>query len=357
MNEVAKNHGEIPTQYTELKQWHTGKDIHAEVMETWGLTKVREGISLLAKLGYVEVSGNPNPRYAFDKTKHFEVLPEKINAALRKFAEAKKQGRTSPKKPKGNHRASDLTHDEPDSINRVSDLMHGASDSMHGASDSIPHPYIKTTSKTTPEKKEDFCGGFDVEQEKEPGEEIPSPHKEGATVTPPDKHSPVEQVIPPAAVEVCVNSTDAHFLGASEQRREGRAAMTRSAHRSPANVTDEEIEQSRFESVENYDRFFKELVVRLVNSPGSKTSDETALGIAFGYRRDILESDDGITKRNGGRAHEVAESWFAKWKAGGNSLDPEKSPPITAASIKAQREEQRSDDVFTRFVAKRKGGR
>jgi hypothetical protein len=80
-NDVAENHGDGRTQDEQLLQWHNEKELQEGVL-LYGVKSIREGVEVLEKKGFIEVHGNPNPRYKFDKTKHFLFKPEEVNEWL-----------------------------------------------------------------------------------------------------------------------------------------------------------------------------------------------------------------------------------------------------------------------------------
>jgi len=83
-NEVAMQRGDEPSQDASLMQYHTEAELSEQVM-IYGKNSVRDGIKLLAELGAITVHRNPNPRYAFDNTKHFIFQAATVSAWLEKY--------------------------------------------------------------------------------------------------------------------------------------------------------------------------------------------------------------------------------------------------------------------------------
>lgn len=80
-NDVAERHEDGRPNDESLVQHHNEQQLMEGAM-LFGRNSLNRGIELLKKLGYVEVVPNPNPRYSFDKTRHFLFHPEKVNAWL-----------------------------------------------------------------------------------------------------------------------------------------------------------------------------------------------------------------------------------------------------------------------------------
>ena len=83
VNEVARQHGETATADTSLYQWHTETELIAgiEHIAKTGKT-LSKGIDFLVDKGVISVHKNPNPRYKFDKTRHFLFHPDIVNEWL-----------------------------------------------------------------------------------------------------------------------------------------------------------------------------------------------------------------------------------------------------------------------------------
>ncbi|OEU64458.1 MAG: hypothetical protein BBJ57_02960 [Desulfobacterales bacterium PC51MH44] len=81
-NEVREKHGDesLPSN---LYQWHTEADLIAGIQRIAKTGKtLSKGIDLLESKGIITIHKNPNPRYKFDKTRHFLFNPEPINEWL-----------------------------------------------------------------------------------------------------------------------------------------------------------------------------------------------------------------------------------------------------------------------------------
>jgi hypothetical protein len=76
-NATANKHGEDGGQLETLIQWHTNEEIETHT----GLKRhsISKAIALLADRGFISVCKNPNPRFAFDTTRHFELNVSAVN--------------------------------------------------------------------------------------------------------------------------------------------------------------------------------------------------------------------------------------------------------------------------------------
>lgn len=83
-NRTAEKHGDEPTQYDGLVQWHTTEDIERGIL-IFKASSIAKGIAILVEKGFLSVFKNPNPRYAFDKTRHFLFLAENVNDWLSRY--------------------------------------------------------------------------------------------------------------------------------------------------------------------------------------------------------------------------------------------------------------------------------
>lgn len=81
-NEVARRHDDEGHQDESVVQFHNEQELREGVM-LYGRSTINEGVKLLEELGFVEVVPNPNPRYAFDKTRHFVFHPKAVNEWLK----------------------------------------------------------------------------------------------------------------------------------------------------------------------------------------------------------------------------------------------------------------------------------
>lgn len=81
-NQVAEKHGDAPTQNTSLWQFHTTAELEAGLNGLYSKRAINPAIDLLVELGVLEVGSNPNPRYAFDRTRFFLFHPEPLNDFL-----------------------------------------------------------------------------------------------------------------------------------------------------------------------------------------------------------------------------------------------------------------------------------
>lgn len=88
-NEVAARHGENGTQIETLLQWHKSEQLEASLLNIFNKRRIQAAIELLEHLKFISVHRNPNPRYAFDKTRHFLFHPNEVLAWLKTYSESK----------------------------------------------------------------------------------------------------------------------------------------------------------------------------------------------------------------------------------------------------------------------------
>jgi hypothetical protein len=84
-NEVAERHGENRSQIETLLQWHKSEQLEASLLHIYNKRRIQAAIELLEGLRFITVHRNPNPRYAFDKTRHFLFHPSEIKLWLKAY--------------------------------------------------------------------------------------------------------------------------------------------------------------------------------------------------------------------------------------------------------------------------------
>lgn len=84
-NEVSERHGDKSTQVETLLQWHTSEELEASLLNIFNKKRVQNAIETLINLKFISVHRNPNPRYAFDKTRHFLFHPHAIRGWLNEY--------------------------------------------------------------------------------------------------------------------------------------------------------------------------------------------------------------------------------------------------------------------------------
>lgn len=81
---VEEQHGDTPNDLeVTVMQWHSEEDLSEGILGLYGKSTIAKAVKKLAHLGYISIHKNPNPRYHFDKTRHFVFHP----ARVRKFFE------------------------------------------------------------------------------------------------------------------------------------------------------------------------------------------------------------------------------------------------------------------------------
>jgi len=84
MNATAERHGEAPTQDETMVQFHSSRDLKAGIM-IYSDRAITDAIHELEQSKVLTVMANPNPRYRFDKTRHFIFHPEIVNGWLAEY--------------------------------------------------------------------------------------------------------------------------------------------------------------------------------------------------------------------------------------------------------------------------------
>jgi hypothetical protein len=79
LNQIATSNGYAPEQDETLLQFHSEENLAAGVM-IYGRDKIRAALAYLETRGVVKIHKNPDVRFRFDRTKHFEFFPEVCNA-------------------------------------------------------------------------------------------------------------------------------------------------------------------------------------------------------------------------------------------------------------------------------------
>ena len=80
-NDTAEMHGEPRTQHESLWQWHTEAQMENGI-KIASRKAITRALKWLEAQGYVTTGRNPNPRFAFDRTRFFLFHPDRINTAL-----------------------------------------------------------------------------------------------------------------------------------------------------------------------------------------------------------------------------------------------------------------------------------
>ncbi len=81
INAVEETHGDPPHQDTTLIQFHNEQDLVDGIL-IHKRDNIRQALALLESKGAITILANPNPRYKFDKTRHFIFHPDVCTAFL-----------------------------------------------------------------------------------------------------------------------------------------------------------------------------------------------------------------------------------------------------------------------------------
>jgi hypothetical protein len=96
-NAVAARHGEAGHHDETLIQFHTSDDLERGLMGLYKADTIRKAIKYLEKRGFIEQVKNPNPRYSFDKTRHFQFCVDKVANALDDYLRSRSKGKQEEK--------------------------------------------------------------------------------------------------------------------------------------------------------------------------------------------------------------------------------------------------------------------
>lgn len=97
-NVISMAHGDDPAADTSLFQWHTESELITGIMNIAKAGKtLSRGLELLESRGIITIHTNPNPRYKFDKTRHFLFHPEIANEWLNSIYRQRKNTLSSSK--------------------------------------------------------------------------------------------------------------------------------------------------------------------------------------------------------------------------------------------------------------------
>lgn len=95
-NDVAEIHGELRSQDESLWQWHTEAEMEAAI-KIAGRKTIATAIKWLETHKFITTGRNPNPRFAFDRTRFFLLHPECVNTALEGLEASRKNTLSSRK--------------------------------------------------------------------------------------------------------------------------------------------------------------------------------------------------------------------------------------------------------------------
>lgn len=141
-NDVAEMHGDPRTQDESLMQWHTEQDIEDGIL-IFKRRTISDALGKLQATGVIEIIKNPNPRYAFDRTRYFIFHPDILDDWL-------ERRKTDPsRKNAGSSRKNAARSSE----NAGQSRKNGAPSSKFAESTFIAETTNKTTSKTTRERE------------------------------------------------------------------------------------------------------------------------------------------------------------------------------------------------------------
>ena len=149
-NDVAEMHGDERTQDESLYQFYTAQELHERLMGLVGRQAIETGVELLKSKGYITIHKNPNPRYKFDKTRHFLLHPDVVNNDLRIAFTTPTDHTNSVESstPNMSDSNTDLVGQSHQNGRTVAPNMSDSSPNLVGA---IPKYTSKNTTEVTPE--------------------------------------------------------------------------------------------------------------------------------------------------------------------------------------------------------------
>lgn len=147
-NETAEAYGDEGHQDTSLVQFHTQEELEAGILGLYKRDTITKSLKLLKEKRAITVSKNPNPKYSFDRTKHFQFYPEVANQYLAENYDLLKNDNASREKPSSSRKSpstSPKTSSETSSEDRRNDPSSepGHSDKDEGQ-DAIPYDEIES---------------------------------------------------------------------------------------------------------------------------------------------------------------------------------------------------------------------
>lgn len=126
-NDIAEIHGDPRSQDESLLQFHSEQELADGIMIA-KRDSIRKGIKLLEEKGFISIHKNPNPRYAFDRTRYFLFHPDPINQWLdsdarsskNRLSMSKNRRRSSENTSPSSVNASAITEITPETTSEIS---------------------------------------------------------------------------------------------------------------------------------------------------------------------------------------------------------------------------------------------
>lgn len=92
---IRKGAADSGVKDADLYQHHTSEQISAGLMDLYRRDSIRKALDKLVALRFISVHKNPNPRFGFDRTKHFLVHPDAINQWIENYTTAENRTRSA----------------------------------------------------------------------------------------------------------------------------------------------------------------------------------------------------------------------------------------------------------------------
>ena len=112
-NDTAERHGDNRSQDESFVQYHTSAQLRERLLGFYEAGKISAGIEKLVGLGFLKVTKNPNPRYAFDKIRHFIFYPDAVNSWISAWKENRA---SSPEKRSRSEEKPEPSKEKPRSL-------------------------------------------------------------------------------------------------------------------------------------------------------------------------------------------------------------------------------------------------
>jgi|GEM_PF-5170158 len=246
-NDIAEAHGDERTQDESLYQFHSERELIEGIQGIGKKDKIRKAIAFLSEQGVLSVHKNPNPRYAFDKTRFFLFHPEALIDWLRNYRSSENRLSKAENRPRSaENRPPSSEHRPRSAENRRT----------------IPETSSETSSKTSSERgRERARGETSTRNDSEMGASQASnssPTKPTFTVNsspPSPENVPRSELVRDRNNSKKINDSECNKEQEKTDPHFGRtSALTHQKQR----AREESIVDSPFASVEEEDDFYEQ---------------------------------------------------------------------------------------------------
>jgi len=153
-NQLAKQDGATDLQDTSLLQHHTTEQLIEGLIGEYAKHNINKALQILDRKGFVTIHKNPNPRYKGDRTKHFLVHPETIQAELDRWEQNAKSA--SKQKDDFADYPTEMEDHSTEMEDHSTEMVNHYQDTFH---DSCQYPFQKENTPKPPNFQTDKSGG------------------------------------------------------------------------------------------------------------------------------------------------------------------------------------------------------